>query len=113
MRGMRAPDLTVVRVVQGLVRAQVTKTFLESHGILVALDYESAGPAIGITIDGLGEVRILVPSRRARRARRLLLFRRRPVPYRRSYRRAVKGCSRRRRGQYLGGRRRATGGRLR
>lgn len=80
---MRASNLTLVQVEYGLSRAQVIESYLESYGIPVALDYESAGPAIGVTIDGLGEVRILVPSRRARRARRLLMGRQRPVPYRR------------------------------
>jgi len=66
-------ELVIVQRVQGLLRAQVVKAYLESHAIPVALDYESAGPAIGVTVDGLGEVRILVPAKLERRARRLLL----------------------------------------
>lgn len=72
--------LVVVRRVQGLLRAEAVKAYLESHGIPAALDYESAGRAIGLTLDGLGEVRVVVPGRLARRARRLLLAR--PAPTR-------------------------------
>ncbi len=106
---MKMSNLSVVHVVQGLLRAHVIKTYLESYGIPVALDYESAGLVYGITIDGLGEVRVLVPSRRVRRARRLLMYRHRPVPYRRR----VSGRSRRRPEQPTGTRTRATAARSR
>ena len=85
MRG----NLSVVHVEQGLTRAHVVKGYLEEHGIPVVLQYESAGPAIGITLDGLGEVRLLVPTRLAKWARRLLLQQRRRLPYWR-YRRTVR-----------------------
>jgi hypothetical protein len=65
-------ELTVVYVEQGLARAHVVKGKLESAGIPVLLDYESAGPAMGIMVDGLGRVRILVPADRADEARSLL-----------------------------------------
>jgi len=68
----RHPGLTTVHVTQGLLRAQVIKTKLEYAGIPVLLDYESAGPVIGITVDGLGEVHILVPTRYADDARALI-----------------------------------------
>ena len=67
-----APDLTVVYVEYGMLRAQVIKAKLEDAGIPVLLKYESVGPVIGITADGLGEVRILVPSRYADAARALV-----------------------------------------
>jgi hypothetical protein len=63
---------TVVGVEQGLSRAHIVKAKLESAGIPVLLDYESAGPAMGIIVDGLGRVRVLVPSDRAEEARFLL-----------------------------------------
>ncbi len=74
MQGERSrhPGLTTVHVTQGLLRAQVIKTKLEDAGIPVLLDYESAGPVIGITVDGLGEVHILVPVRYADEARALI-----------------------------------------
>jgi hypothetical protein len=65
-------DLTTVHVAQGLLKAQVIKTKLEDAGIPVLLGYESVGPVIGITVDGLGEVRVLVPTQRADEARTLI-----------------------------------------
>ncbi len=68
----RHPGLTTVHITQGLLRAQVIKTKLEDAGIPVLLDYESVGPVIGITVDGLGEVRIQVPTRYADEAQTLI-----------------------------------------
>jgi len=68
----RHPGLTTVHVTQGLLRAQVIKAKLEDADIPVLLDYESIGPIYGITVDGLGEVRILVPTRYADEARTLI-----------------------------------------
>ncbi|MCS7178121.1 MAG: hypothetical protein RML46_12955 [Anaerolineae bacterium] len=69
----RLPRYGVVAVTQGLLQAEVVRTYLRSHGIpTVLLRYESAGRAIGITVDGLGEVQVLVPVRWERQARRLL-----------------------------------------
>ena len=65
-------ELTVIQVEHGLLRAQVIKAKLEEAGIPVLLKYESVGPVIGITVDGLGEVRILVPARCADEARALI-----------------------------------------
>ena len=71
-RKSRRSELSVVHVEQGLARAHVVKAKLESAGIPALLDYESAAPIIGITIDGMGAVRILVPSERADEARELI-----------------------------------------
>lgn len=68
----RYPGLISVYVAQGLLKAQVIKAKLETAGIPVLLDYESVGPIIGITVDGLGEVRVLVPARHADEARMLI-----------------------------------------
>lgn len=68
----RHPGLTVVHVAQGLLNAQVIKAKLEEAGIPVLLDYESVGLVYGITVDGLGEVRVLVPDRCADEARALI-----------------------------------------
>ena len=62
----------VICVVQGDLQASVIKSHLESEGIPVFLEYESAGKVIGLTIDGLGEVRILVPKKLAEEARRII-----------------------------------------
>jgi len=72
-RQRHRPGLATVCVTQGLLRAQVIKAKLELAGIPVLLDYESAGPVIGITVDGLGEVQILVPADRAAEAQALII----------------------------------------
>jgi hypothetical protein len=54
-------DLVCVHVCQGLDLAHIYKSKLEAMGIPVLLEYESAGPVIGITVDGLGAVRVMVP----------------------------------------------------
>jgi hypothetical protein len=55
-------QFVVISKVQGQGIANVIKSHLESEGIPVFLQYESAGPIYGITLDGIGEVRILVPK---------------------------------------------------
>ena len=64
--------MTTVYRTAGLMQAEIIKGRLESAGIPVMLDYESLGRVMGITVDGLGEVRILVPNERADEARELL-----------------------------------------
>ncbi len=66
------PELVCVRKCQGMILAQIYKSKLEGQGIPVLLQYESAGLVYGITIDGLGEVRVLVPADLAEDARALL-----------------------------------------
>lgn len=64
--------LEVVYRTQGLLQAEAIKGRLAASGIPALLDYESLGPTLGITIDGLGEVRVMVPIDRAGDARELL-----------------------------------------
>ncbi len=65
-------DLVVVCKVQGEVEAQVIKSHLESEGIPVLLKYESMGRVFGLTVDGLGEISILVPKDLAEEAKRII-----------------------------------------
>jgi len=58
--------------VQGELAARVIKSHLESEGIPVFLKYESAGIVYGLTIDGLGEVRILVPQEFVKEAKEMI-----------------------------------------
>jgi hypothetical protein len=55
-----------------LLQAEVYKSKLESVGIPVLLEYESIGPTLGITVDGLGQVQVMVPDDLADEARALL-----------------------------------------
>ena len=66
------PGLVTVYTASGQLQAQVIKTKLESASIPALLDYESAGVVLGITVDGLGEVRVMVPEGLAEEARVLL-----------------------------------------
>lgn len=66
------PGLVTVHTAFGMLPAQVIKTKLESAGIPALLDYESAGVVLGITVDGLGEVRVMVPENLAEEAQALL-----------------------------------------
>ena len=54
------------------MEAQIIKGRLESEGIPVLLSYESAGLIYGITIDGLGEVKVMVPKRLEEEAKGIL-----------------------------------------
>lgn len=44
------------------LQAQIVKGRLESEGVPVLLRYEGAGLIYGITVDGLGEARVMVPE---------------------------------------------------
>ena len=66
------PGLTLVHRAAGMLQAEVVKGQLETAGIPVMLDYESLGRVFGLTVDGLGEVRVLVPDEQAEDARQLL-----------------------------------------
>jgi hypothetical protein len=68
----RFPDLTTICTVSGMLKAQVIKSKLEASGIPVLLDYESLGPVMGLTVDGLGAVRVLVSKKDAEEARALI-----------------------------------------
>lgn len=66
------PELVRVYTCQGWDVAQIYKSKLEAAGIPVLLKYESAGLVYGITVDGLGTVRIMVPEEYAAEAEQLL-----------------------------------------
>lgn len=65
-------DLVVICTVQGELTASVIKSRLESEGIPVLLEYESAGRVFAMTVDGLGKVRILVPQEFADEAKQII-----------------------------------------
>ncbi|MBE0558832.1 MAG: DUF2007 domain-containing protein [Proteobacteria bacterium] len=62
----------LIATASGLTQAKIITGRLESEGIATRLRYEAAGSIYGITIDGLGEVRILVPLADSERAKDLL-----------------------------------------
>jgi len=62
----------VVYVARNRLEAEVVRGRLQSAGIPAILQYESAGVVYGLTVDGMGETRVLVPTHLAEEARHLL-----------------------------------------
>jgi len=69
---MSASDSLVTVRTAKYMEAQIIKGRLESEGIPVLLSYESAGLVYGITIDGLGEVKVMVPRDLVEEAKEIL-----------------------------------------
>jgi len=69
---MSTEEQLVTVYVARQMEAQIIKGRLESEGIPVLLSYESAGLVYGITVDGLGEVKVMVAKRLAEEAREIL-----------------------------------------
>ena len=65
-------ELICVHSCQGWDLAQIFRSKLEAAGIPVLLKYDSATLVFGITVDSLGEVRIMVPQAYASEAEALL-----------------------------------------
>ena len=68
----KEPAFVVVSIVQGDIIANVLKSHLESEGIPVLLKYEAAGKIYGLTVDGIGEVKISVPQEYAEEAKSII-----------------------------------------
>ena len=71
-RDKEAPPFERVYIASGQLRAHLIKSRLESEGIPVFLRYDSGSTVFALTVDGLGEVEILVPTVHASRAREIL-----------------------------------------
>jgi hypothetical protein len=69
---MEEENWQVVHIVSGLIKARIVEGRLDAEGIPVRLQYEPIGEIYAITVDGLGEVRVLVPEQWAEHARRVL-----------------------------------------
>jgi hypothetical protein len=65
--------LVQVYVTAGLYQAEIIRGKLETNGVPVLLKYESLGPVMGLTVDGLGQVEVWVPSQLEAQARELLV----------------------------------------
>lgn len=78
MQGVEEPlesesgELVQVHVTQGHLQAHVIKSKLEAAGIPSILSYDSASVVFGLTVDGIGEVRVMVRPEHADEARKLL-----------------------------------------
>jgi hypothetical protein len=60
-----------VGVVEGPLRAEIARTYLEQAGISVYLQGEPLGSVYGFTSGPLGAVRVLVPATQAEEATRI------------------------------------------
>jgi len=69
---MEDNDWVIVHFAQGMVKARIVAGRLETEGIPTKLRYEAVGTIYGLTLDGLGEVKVLVPRDAAARARSVL-----------------------------------------
>jgi hypothetical protein len=57
----------------GMTNANIVAGRLETEGIPTRLKYEAVGAIYAITIDGLGEVKVMVPESLLDKAREVLL----------------------------------------
>jgi len=64
--------LTELIVVEGMMEAEIIKAELESFDIPCVLQFESAGRLFGITMNGLGKVKVMVHPDQLERAKELL-----------------------------------------
>jgi len=71
-RNAQEGELVEVWREQGHPRAHVIKSKLEAAGVPATLAYDAAGLIYGLTMDGLGQVRVLVRAEDAELARELL-----------------------------------------
>ena len=55
-----------------MTNANIIVGRLETEGIPARLKYEAAGTIYAVTIDGLGEVKVMVPSNYLEKAREVL-----------------------------------------
>jgi len=69
---MEEENWQVVSITSGVIKARILEGRLEAEGIPVRLQYEPIGGIYAITVDGLGEVQILVPEQWVEHARRVL-----------------------------------------
>jgi hypothetical protein len=69
---MDGSDLEELLAVEGGLEADIIKSKLESYGIPVLLQYEAAGRIFGITMDGLGKVKVMVPRELVAEAKKTL-----------------------------------------
>lgn len=65
-------DPVVVHSVWNDAEAALLVSYLEAHGIPASTASEVPHSVMPLTVDGIGEVRILVPSTAAERARQLV-----------------------------------------
>ena len=69
---MNEAKLKELVAVEGSMEAEIIKSKLESYQIPVLLRFESAGHIFGITMNGLGKVKVMVPGSYLAEAKKIL-----------------------------------------
>ena len=69
---MKEEEWKIVHIASGMTNANIIVGRLETEGIPTKLKYEAAGTIYAVTIDGLGEVKVMVPSNYLEKARKIL-----------------------------------------
>lgn len=65
-------DLKELIVVNGMMEAEIIKSKLKSFDIPCILKFETTGRLLGITLNGLGKVKVMVPSELFSEAKKLI-----------------------------------------
>jgi hypothetical protein len=65
-------DLKQLIVIEGMVEAEVIKSKLASFDIPCLLQFETAGRLFGITMNGLGKIKIMVNPADYERAKEII-----------------------------------------
>lgn len=69
---MKEEEWKIVHIASGMTNANIIVGRLETEGIPTKLKYEAAGTIYAVTINGLGEVKVMVPSNYLEKARKIL-----------------------------------------
>jgi len=72
-----------IYIAQGMAQASIIVGRLETEEIPTKLKYEAAGRIYSLTVDGLGQVEVLVPAALLEKARRVLMdiYREEEIPW--------------------------------
>jgi len=65
-------ELVEIKVVEGFLEGEILKSKLESFGIPCMLKSETAKRLFGLTLNGLGKVKIIVPCKFKDKAEEIL-----------------------------------------
>jgi hypothetical protein len=64
--------LVTIYQAMGQPEAEIVRGRLEVEGILAIFKYESIGSVYGLTVNGLGQVKVQVPAKYADKAREII-----------------------------------------
>ena len=65
-------ELVEIRVVEGFLEGEILKSKLESFGVPCLLKSETAKRLFGLTLNGLGKVKVVVPKQFKEKAEEIL-----------------------------------------